>query len=214
MLNDHEDAVCEFQWSHIDSSSVTSNLSQSGVGFIVTLSVDCTVRVFNIASQNAECILSLKHENQLLSMALSPDNQLLAVGGHNSDICVWSLKEKKLLKSFLYSSNFQKNTKSTSHQSKDKARVTATHNDEKMHDDDDRYSDMEEAHTSVLDINWSCDGTLISAGINKSIVLLDLSKVLCEDMGIARGTEPGASLTDGQQMYGITGNAINGGVKD
>lgn len=105
VLNDHDDAVCEFQWSHVDSSSLSSNLSQSGVGFIVTLSIDCTVRVFNIAAQNSECVLSLKHENQLLSMALSPDNQLLAVGGHNADICLWSLKDKKLLKSFQSSSS-------------------------------------------------------------------------------------------------------------
>ena len=81
ILNDHEDAVQEFLWSNIDSQSITSNLNQSGVGFIVTLSLDCTVRMFNIAAQNAECILSLKHDNHLLSMALSPDNQLLAVGG-------------------------------------------------------------------------------------------------------------------------------------
>lgn len=74
MLNDHEDAVCEFSWSNIDASSMTSNLNQSGVGFIVSLSLDCTVRVFNIAAQKAECILSLKHDNHLLSIALSPDN--------------------------------------------------------------------------------------------------------------------------------------------
>jgi len=70
------------------------------VGFLVTLSRDCHVRVFNIASQQAECVLSLKHDNHQFCLAVSPDNQLLAVGGQNSDICVWSLKDKKLLKSF------------------------------------------------------------------------------------------------------------------
>ena len=38
----------------------------------------------------------------------------------------------------------------------------------------------EENRFNVFDINWSCDGTIIAAGIEKNIVLLDMSKLLCE----------------------------------
>lgn len=41
--------------------------------------------------------------------------------------------------------------------------------------------DWEEGSGNVFDINWSCDGSLIAAGINKSIVLLDLSRILGEE---------------------------------
>jgi len=92
-LNDHEGPIRDFKWSNYDASST----SQTGLGFIVTLSMDMTVKLFNIGKTNqrntAECLFTLKHENLLISMALSPDNSLLAVGGENSDIYVWSLKE-------------------------------------------------------------------------------------------------------------------------
>ena len=34
----------------------------------------------------------------------------------------------------------------------------------------------------VFDINWSCDGTTISAGFQKSIVLLDMTKILSQSV--------------------------------
>lgn len=34
------------------------------------------------------------------SLALSPDNSLLAVGGQNSEVSVWSLRDQKLLRVF------------------------------------------------------------------------------------------------------------------
>lgn len=72
-------------------------------------------------------------------------------------------------------------------------------NDEKMHAVDDPMSDLDEPQSSVLDINWSCDGTLITAGINKSIVVLDISKVLSEVMGVGGGVEvPAGRPTDEQ----------------
>jgi len=30
----------------------------------------------------------------------------------------------------------------------------------------------------IFDINWSCDGTVIAAGFEKSVVMLDLRKIL------------------------------------
>ena len=50
-----------------------------------------------------------------------------------------------------------------------------------MHDEEDDLSEADDSRVNVFDINWSCDGTLLSAGINKSIVLLDLSKILAEE---------------------------------
>lgn len=41
----------------------------------------------------------------------------------------------------------------------------------------------DDAHNNVFDVNWSCDGTLIAAGIDKSILLLDIGKVLSDELG-------------------------------
>ena len=97
-LSGHEGAIRDFKWSNIDTAS--SNPNSQGVGFIVTLSVDQSVKVFDISRSKAECLMTLKHDNHVGSLALSPDNSLLAVGGQNSDIYIWSLKDQKLLRSF------------------------------------------------------------------------------------------------------------------
>lgn len=78
-INDHDSAVIDFKWSHLDPSQGSAN--QSGVGFIISLSKDQTVKVFNIAKTQAECIFTLRHDCPIISLGLSPDNQLLAVGG-------------------------------------------------------------------------------------------------------------------------------------
>lgn len=90
-LSDHEGPIRDFKWSNIDPTS--SNPNSQGVGFIVTLSVDQSVKVFDISKNKAECLMTLRHENHVGSLALSPDNSLLAVGGQNSDIYIWSLKD-------------------------------------------------------------------------------------------------------------------------
>jgi hypothetical protein len=95
-------------------------------------------------------------------MALSPDNQLLAIGGQNSDITIWSVKEKLLLKTF---------------QSVPGKEKQLDQQDAVMKDNDD-LSEAEQPSVNVFDINWSSDGTLVSAGINKSVVVLDMAKVL------------------------------------
>lgn len=38
-------------------------------------------------------------------------------------------------------------------------------------------SDAKELY-EVFDINWSFDGTMIAAGLDKSVVILDMSKIL------------------------------------
>jgi WD40 repeat protein len=37
--------------------------------------------------------MTLKHDTHVGSLSLSPDNSLLAVGGQNQDIYIWSLKD-------------------------------------------------------------------------------------------------------------------------
>jgi hypothetical protein len=34
----------------------------------------------------------------------------------------------------------------------------------------------------VFDINWSCDGTIVAAGFEKSVVMLDMRKILSTPM--------------------------------
>lgn len=90
-LNQQEGPVRDFKWSNIDMNS--SNANQAGVGFIVTLSMDQTIRLYDIARNKAECLMTLRHQTHICSLSLSPDNQLLAVGGQNQDIYIWSLKD-------------------------------------------------------------------------------------------------------------------------
>jgi len=66
----------------------------------VTLGMDQNVKLYDIASNRAEHLLTLYHDNHISHLSLSPDNSLLAVGGQNSEIYVWSLKDQKLLRCF------------------------------------------------------------------------------------------------------------------
>ena len=77
---------------------------------------------------------------------------MLAVGGQNSDIYVWSLKDQKLIRSF---------------------GATATDKTE-----DVEMNDCNQDPLEIIDINWSNDGTMIAAGFEKSLVLLDMRKIL------------------------------------
>jgi WD40 repeat protein len=52
-LNDHSAQIRDFKWSHIDASSTNPN--QGGVGFLITLSMDQTIKIYDINSQSAEC---------------------------------------------------------------------------------------------------------------------------------------------------------------
>lgn len=85
-------------------------------------------------------------------MALSPDNQILAVGGQNSDIYIWSLKNQKLIRSF-GSNALEKGQ-------------------------DELMANQEKDPIEIIDINWSNDGTMLAAGFEKSLVLLDMRKIL------------------------------------
>lgn len=77
---------------------------------------------------------------------------MLAVGGQNSDIYVWSLKDQKLIRSFGAST------------------VDKT--------EDVEMNEQEHELAEIIDINWSNDGTMIAAGFEKSLVLLDMRKIL------------------------------------
>ena len=85
-------------------------------------------------------------------MALSPDNQILAVGGQNSDIYIWSLKNQKLIRSF-GSNALEKGQ-------------------------DQLMVNQEKEPIEIIDINWSNDGTMLAAGFEKCLVLLDMRKIL------------------------------------
>jgi len=78
-LNDHTAPVKDFKWSNIDPN--VSNQNQGGVGFIVTLSSDLAIRLYDIARNKAECLMTLRHHAHIGSLSLSSDNSLLAVGG-------------------------------------------------------------------------------------------------------------------------------------
>ena len=54
--------------------SNNSNINSGGVGFIVTLSMDQTIKLYDIARNKAECLITLKHDSPIISLSLSPDN--------------------------------------------------------------------------------------------------------------------------------------------
>ena len=92
-LNDHDASIRDFKWSNVDPSSINPN--SAGTGIIVTLSMDQSIKIYDISRKQASCLHTLKHTTDIGSLSLSPDNSLLAVGGQNSDIYIWSLKDYK-----------------------------------------------------------------------------------------------------------------------
>lgn len=62
--------------------------------------MDQNVKLYDIASNQAVHLITLYHDNHVGRLSLSPDNSLLSVGGQNSEIYVWSLKDQKLLRCF------------------------------------------------------------------------------------------------------------------
>ena len=81
----------DFRWSNLDMTQANAN--NVGLGFILTLSVDQTVRAYDISGDKVRCIMSLRHDHDISSLALSPDNSLLAVGGQSSEISIWSVRD-------------------------------------------------------------------------------------------------------------------------
>jgi len=115
------------------------------------LSNDSSVRVYDISRNKADCLVTLRHDVYVGSLSLSPDNSILAVGGQNKDIFIWSLKEEKLLRTF--------------------------------NNPNPNQAELEENGTpqnsrAVFDISWSSDGTLISCGCDKDLIMLDMRKIL------------------------------------
>ena len=154
-LNDHSGAIRDFKWSNIDPKAASS-YNQGGVGFIVTLSMDQSIKLYDIARNKAECLMTLKHPQHIGSLSLSPDNSLLAVGGQNQDIYIWSLKDQKLIRSFY---NPVSNEEVTS-------------------------SEFDANSKAVFDINWSSDGTVVAAGFQKSVVMIDMKKLFASQTDI------------------------------
>lgn len=115
--------------------------------------MDQSIKLFDITRNKVECLITLKHESHIDCLSLSPDNSLLAVGGQNSDIYIWSLKHQTLLRSFYTPSASMQNISDT-------------------------HQDADPNIKGVFDINWSTDGTVIAAGIYKSVVMLDMRKIL------------------------------------
>lgn len=84
----------------MDANQANNTTANTGVGFIVSLSMDQNVKLYDIASNQAVHLITLYHDNHVGRLSLSPDNSLLSVGGQNSEIYVWSLKDQKLLRCF------------------------------------------------------------------------------------------------------------------
>ena len=129
----------------------------------MTLSMDLAIRLYDIARNKAECLMTLRHDSPVGSLSLSPDNSLLAVGGQNSDIYIWSLKDQKLIRSFYNPS-----------QSKESAQ-----------NEQDDYS------KAIFDINWSSDGTVVAAGFEKSVVMLDMRQILSQSVEVLQASVSG-----------------------
>lgn len=55
--------------------------------------------------------------------------------------------------------------------------------------------DDEPESKAVFDINWSCDGTVVAAGIEKNVVMLDMRKILSQ-------SEQHASITSNEKSKG------------
>ena len=53
-LNDHDASIRDFKWSNSDPSSI--NPSQGGTGFIVTLSMDQSIKIYDISRNKASCV--------------------------------------------------------------------------------------------------------------------------------------------------------------
>lgn len=124
--------------------------------------------------------MTLKHPNHMYSLALSPDNQLLAVGGQNSDIYIWTIKDQKLIRSF--SCPNQTNVA--------------------MEEDPDSKA--------VFDINWSCDGTVVAAGMEKNVVMLDMRKILSQSQEGTPAASGEAMKMKMNQKSGSNGQHLNG----
>jgi len=59
----------------------------------------------------------------------------------------------------------------------------------------------QEPQVNICDISWSHDGTVVTAGINKTVIVLDMSKILCEEAGELGGGNPGKSVAaEGKQL--------------
>ena len=95
-------------------------------------------------------------------MGLSPNNKFLAVGGEHQDIFIWCLTEKKLLRKFKGVSD---------------TKLLGLHKDDS--NQSDAYMNGEEEDTmEVFDIGWSCDGGMVAAGLQRSLLILDVNKIL------------------------------------
>jgi WD40 repeat protein len=184
-LNDHTAPVKDFKWSNIDPTVTSSN--QGGYGFIVTLSSDMAVRLYDIARTKAECLMTLRHQSPIGSLSLSHDNSFLAVGGQTSEIFIWSLKDQKLVLNFFDPS------------------ITS-------------LNQADGCNKAVCDINWSNDGTFISAGYEDKVVMLDMRlllttpvEILQQSFASVQGDTKSTKMTMGGYQSGDFGG-LNGNL--
>ena len=169
-LNDHDASIRDFKWSNVDPNSINPN--SAGTGIIVTLSMDQSIKIYDISRKQASCLHTLKHTTHIGSLSLSPDNSLLAVGGQNSDIYIWSLKDYRQIRSFY---NPQPQVEGA--------------------------GDVDPNSKAIFDINWSYDGTVVAAGFEKSVVMLDMRRILSQSSdglqhnmnAVSKNTGPGTA---------------------
>ena len=165
----------------MDANLAGNATANSGVGFIVTLGMDQNVKLYDIASNRAEHLITLYHDNHVSRLSLSPDNSLLAVGGQNSEIYVWSLKDQKLLRCFYNPNLANPSGQETQAQDENGAQQNAAGEDEQMlMAGGQALQGLEEDPNcnAVQDVNWSHDGTVIGAAIEKNVVMLDMRSII------------------------------------
>mmetsp|Transcript_3967 Transcript_3967/g.5967 ORF Transcript_3967/g.5967 Transcript_3967/m.5967 type:complete len:210 (-) Transcript_3967:18-647(-) len=159
-LDQHEGGIREHAWANLDPQIAEAGIS-SGEGIILTLCTDKKVRIFNIAHAKPDLVGALKHDCEILCMGLSPDNKFLAVGGEQRDIFIWSFADKKLLRRF----------KGFPERSFREVASGEGPSDAAM---------ANEESTQVFGIGWSFDGATVAAGIERSIVVLEVDKILSQ----------------------------------
>ncbi len=180
-LEMHEGGIQEHAWAHLDPQIAEAGVSP-GEGIILTLATDKKVRIFNIAHSKPELVGTLKHDCDIICMSLSPDNQFLAVGGEQRDIFIWSFAERKLLRKFKGQS------------ARDQAAEDAP---------SDAAMTNEEVSSHVLCIGWSFDGATVTAGIERSIVVLEINKILAQPVEeLVAGASSGSAAEERNEVYG------------
>lgn len=67
--------------------------------YLATASRDSTVKIWDV--EYKKCLLTFtNHSCSVQSLAFNPDNSMLASGGFQDELFIWSIRDKQLIKAF------------------------------------------------------------------------------------------------------------------